>query len=113
MARKLKVGTHNTFKIIENDEVIGTIRVKAYVQGLSSGEVYLASSAPTLPLEYDAGYAASSRAPQANASLIVQSGSERNLPDDVAKLQMEVQRLEGLVTSKEQDIMDLRGKIGK
>ena len=91
----------------------GIIRVRAYVRGLSPGEAYLASSAPPLPLWYDSRYVASSKAPETGNLLALLTGTSSDLPTDVAQLQQEVQRLQRAVTSKEQDIMDLRNKLGR
>jgi beta-galactosidase len=90
----------------------GVIVVRAYAEGLKSSEAHLASTAASLPLAFDATYAASSKSPSTGSVAIVRGGAS-GLPGDVTKLQEEVQRLRREVTSKEQDIMELRSKVGK
>ena len=90
----------------------GVIVVRAYAEGLKSSEAHLASTAASLPLAFDAAYAASSKSPSTGSVAIVHGGVS-GLPGDVTKLQEEVQRLRREVTSKEQEIMELRSKLGK
>ena len=88
----------------------GVIRIRAYVQGLSSGEVHLASLPSPLPLAFDADYAAASKPPAAGDTMIIRAGSS-DQPADVKQLKQEVQRLRHELTSKEQDLMELRSKV--
>lgn len=90
----------------------GVIVVKAHVEGLTPGKVHLASTAAPLPLGFDAAYAAASKPPAMGRIEIVHGGA-RDLPVDVGKLQEEVLRLRRELTSKEQDLMELRSKQGK
>lgn len=90
----------------------GLIRVKAHVQGLSGGETHLRSSPAGLPLAFDARYAAASKPPATggNVTISIRGGSQ---PADVKQLADEVQRLQRELTSKEQDLMELRSTRGK
>ena len=88
----------------------GVIRVKAHVQGLKSGEASLASTPAPLPLGFDARYVAASKLPAAGDSLTIHTG-DSDPPSDVKRLKEEVQRLHRELTSKEQDLMELRSKI--
>lgn len=90
--------------------VPGVIRVRAHVQGLGSGEVHLASTPAPLPLAFDARYAAASK-PPASGGKVVMHASGPAQPADVTLLQEEVQRLQRALTSKEQDLMELRSKV--
>ncbi len=87
----------------------GVIRVRAHVQGLSSGEACLASAPAPLPLAFDAAYATASKAPAVGVGVTIHAvGSDQ--PADVRQLQAEVQRLRRELTGKEQDLMELRSK---
>jgi hypothetical protein len=88
--------------------VPGAIRVKAHVPWLKSGEVRLVSAPAPLPLAFDAKYAAASRPPAGGAGLTIGGGREQ--PADVKQLQEEVLRLKRELTSKEQEVMELRSK---
>ncbi len=87
----------------------GVIRITAYVQGLNSGEVHLASSPATLPMNFDSRYAGASRPPQTGEPVKFQVGGSEQ-PADVKQMRDEVQRLQRELTSKEQDLMELRNK---
>jgi len=59
---------------------------------------------------FDARYAAASKPPAADGGvLILQNGSAA--PADARQLQAQVQRLQRELTSKEQDLMELRSKV--
>ena len=88
----------------------GVIRVTAYVKGLAPSQVYVASCPPALPLAYDPIYAASSKPSDNGASLVVSGAADADA-DDTAKLKTEVHQLQLELTSKEQDLMDLRHKL--
>jgi len=90
--------------------VPGVIRVRAHVLGLSSGEAYVASASAALPLDFDAHYAAASKPPATGGGETIRvSGSDQ--PADVTQLRGEVQRMQRELTSKEQDLMELRSKV--
>jgi len=85
----------------------GIIRVRAHVQGLSSGEAHLASAPAALHFCLDARYSAASKTPSAGGNVVIRpAGSEQ--PADVKQLRDQVQRLQRELTSKEQDLMELR-----
>jgi beta-galactosidase len=90
----------------------GIIQVKAYADGLSSAETHLRSVAPPLRQVLDAAYVAASHMPDNGKIVVVQAGTAEG-PADVTALREEIQRLQREVTSKQQDIMDLRGKMQK
>jgi beta-galactosidase len=84
----------------------GVIKVRAVVKGLGAGEAVVASTRPPHPLNYDAAYAAASRAPDQGANTVIQpavqpAGDEQTLKDEVRRLQLQL-------TSKEQELMELR-----
>jgi beta-galactosidase len=88
----------------------GRIRVRAYAKGLVPGEVSLASTAPVLPLGYDADYVAASKVPSTQGVIVFQDA--RSQPtSDVEKLAEEVLRLQREVTSKQQELMEMRNKV--
>jgi beta-galactosidase len=96
--------------LVRAKTVPGRIRVKAYVQGLSGGEAYLRSSPALLPLGFDARYAAASKPPATGGNVTI-SDRSLNQPADVKQLSEDVQRLQRELTSKQQDIMELRSKL--
>jgi beta-galactosidase len=89
----------------------GVIKVKASARGLASGEATVTSAPPALPLVFDQGYAESSvrstAGSQVAAGFMPGAG---DVSDDVKMLQDEVHRLRLDLTSKEQDIQELRGQ---
>jgi beta-galactosidase len=89
----------------------GVIKIKAFARGLAAGEATVTSAAPVLPLVFDQNYAASS-AHAAGGSQVAAGGAMGggDMPSDVTKLQEEVNRLRLELTSKEQDIQELRGQ---
>lgn len=88
----------------------GMIRVKAHAHGLSSGEAHLASSPALLSLGFDAKYAAASKPAQAGGNVTINAGGS-DQPADIKQLRDNVQRLQRELTSKEQDLMELRSKV--
>ena len=88
----------------------GAVRIKAHVLGLKSGETRLASVPAPLPLSFDVRYAAASKPPADGGGMtIAVSGSDQ--PSEVKQLKEAVQRLRRELTSKEQDLMELRSKV--
>lgn len=90
----------------------GLIRIKAYDAGLKSGEADIVSTSPALPLNYDPQYAAASKPPATGgqAVVLVNDGNEQS---DVTQLKEKVQQLQLQLTSKEQDLQELRHKINE
>jgi beta-galactosidase len=88
----------------------GVIRIHARVAGLKSGDAYVVAAPPALSLDYDAAYAAASRPPATGGQVVLHEsgGTERA---DVKALQERVEQLQRELTSKEQDLQDLRGKL--
>jgi beta-galactosidase len=87
----------------------GVIHIKAQVQGLKSGEARIASTPPLLPLDFDAQYAAASKPPATGGQVVILDNGG-NEPANVKQLKEQVQQLQRQLTSKEQDLQDLRGK---
>ncbi len=87
----------------------GTIRVTAHAPGLRSGEASLASAPASLPLGFDVNYAAASKIPATGDSVTFHTSSN-DQPSDVKQLRDECLRLQRELTSKEQDLMELRSK---
>jgi beta-galactosidase len=90
----------------------GVIKVKAHAKGLVSGEVSLVSASPALPLGFDARYAAESKPPN-GSPILIQVSRPPGVPGGVTQLREELLRLQRELTSKEQDLMELRTKAGK
>jgi hypothetical protein len=83
---------------------------RAHFKATVSGEVYFASVPVLVPLGFDVTYAAASKPPPVSAGLSIHaSGTDQ--PADVKRLRDEVQRLQRELTSKEQDLMELRSKV--
>jgi hypothetical protein len=88
----------------------GFIRIKAHVQGLKSGEAHVVSASPALSLVFDASYAAASKPPPTGGQVVfLENGGAQ--PANVKELKERVQLLQRELTSKEQDLQDLRGKL--
>jgi len=85
----------------------GNIRVRASSKGLVSGEASLVSRAPVLPLSFDAAYAAASKAP-GSGGLTVMHETRSDPFSDLDELKAEVLRLQHEVTSKQQELMEMR-----
>ncbi len=88
----------------------GKIRVKAYVNGLAPGEISIESVAPALPLCFDKDYVANSVAttPGLPAFIVQPTSASR---DPIEELQRKVNSLELQLTDKEQQLMDMKGKM--
>ncbi|GKX28809.1 beta-galactosidase [Vallitalea longa] len=87
----------------------GSIKVKAYVNGLSSDEITINSIKPYMPFIYDDRYV--NRTDEDDSTLPTIIKNEPNDINDMQELNNEIKRLKLLLTSKEQDIMELMGKI--
>lgn len=90
----------------------GVIKVKAFAQALAGGEVYIVSSATAQPLVFDEGYAKASKPADSGAAVLVRSGAAE-AGDDVKQLRDDVRRLQLELTSKQQDVMELRSQLKK
>jgi beta-galactosidase len=88
----------------------GTIRVKAFARGLTSGEAVLASAAPALPLGFDARYVAASKAPETGTGSVFHDARDKPV-SDAEQLAAEVMRLQRELTSKQQELMETRNKV--
>ncbi|MDR2849739.1 MAG: glycoside hydrolase family 2 protein, partial [Verrucomicrobiota bacterium] len=88
----------------------GVIRVTARAPGLRAGEAHLASAPPGVPLCFDSAYAADSKRPRADGPAVFRA-ADSGLPADVEQLRERVLRLQRELTSKEQDLMDLRSRV--
>ena len=89
----------------------GLIKVRASAVGLTSAEITVQSQAPELPLAFSPEYAAKSQQ-QAAAPVEIQL-STGSANADVDKLKAELRRLKLELTSKEQDIMELKSKVAQ
>ncbi len=86
------------------------IRVRAFVQGLSSGEAHLVSTTPLLPLDFDAKYAAASKFPATGNTVMIHD-NDSDEPSDVTQLREQIQLLQRQLRSKKQDLMELRNQV--
>ncbi|TCN01302.1 beta-galactosidase [Paenibacillus sp. BK033] len=92
----------------------GEIVVKAFCQGLASDCIVIQSSKPALPLLYDPSYAEESRKAESTAKVPAAVLEQTAMAADsdhetIEKLEATIKRLQLELTSKEQDIMELRG----
>ncbi|MGA2248014.1 MAG: glycoside hydrolase family 2 TIM barrel-domain containing protein [Verrucomicrobiota bacterium] len=90
----------------------GDIKVVAYSKGLVAGQASLVSTAPALPLEFDGAYAAASKPPAEGGRLAGQTGNTE-IPVDSAGPETERVTQQREVTSKQQELMELRTKLGQ
>jgi hypothetical protein len=86
----------------------GRIRVRASAPGLKSAELEIVSTAPRLPLLYS---------DTARTRLMPLQGPQLNQPiytnTDLEKIKEENNRLRLQLTSKEQEIMEMRSRVNK
>lgn len=90
----------------------GTIKVTAYSDGLESASVTLDSQPGKLPMLFDEPYVRASRKPAPPTVTVVAKKSDDDLPSNVKSLQEELKRLRLEVIGKDQDIMELRSRLG-
>ena len=90
----------------------GVIKITAYASGLAPGEAYAVSVPPAHPLAYDTAYAAASKPADNGAILSIQTTSDQ-ATGDVAELKAKLHQLQLDLTSKQQDLMELRSKTAK
>ncbi len=90
----------------------GVIKVRASAPKLTAAEIYLKSVPAPQPLRHDPRYLAGSK-PLAVGAPVFISGGPAGTADqaELQKLRDEVLRMQREVTSKEQDIMDLRSRL--
>ncbi|MDF7822621.1 glycoside hydrolase family 2 TIM barrel-domain containing protein [Pontiellaceae bacterium B12227] len=91
----------------------GTIKVKAFSQGLESAEITLQSNAANLPMAFDKAYGAASKKSESKGSVVILESGGSDLPTNVKELQDQIQKLELEVVGKDQDIMELRSQLGR
>lgn len=95
--------------LIRSTTKAGIIKVKAYVNGLESDEIIIDSIKPDMPFIYNDRYLNRNDENDGSSPIIIRNASAEN--DDIHELKNEIKRLKLLLTSKEQDIMELMGKI--
>lgn len=88
----------------------GIIKIRASAPGLTSAEAYLQSIPSPLPLRHSPRYLAESKAPALTTPTFIRQSTADD-PSELQKLKDEVLRMQREVTSKEQDIMDLRSRL--
>ncbi len=91
----------------------GKITVRAYVDGLTPGEITFDSVSSKLPSVEDEAYTRASRQPAADRPSAITLPGGMSSEADTRKLQDQVRQLELELTSKQQELMDLKGKTGK
>ncbi len=91
----------------------GPITILAYVDGLASDSLKLMSVKPSQELLYDQQYLSASKFPEDKLIINLPENIKTDLPADVLKLQKEVEQLRLELTGRDQDIMELRGKLKK
>ena len=90
----------------------GEITVHAHSPRLQSASLTLTSAAAPLPLYFDEAYTKASLSPE-QFTVLIQHVTADHDGADVAQLQEELRKLRNEVTSKEQDIMELRSRLGQ
>jgi len=90
----------------------GKIKIRAYADGLKGDEIELSSKSSELSLFFDDNYYKSSKSAAVKGRNIIQE-SQNHTDSDVDKLREEVRTMQLKMTSKEQEIMELRSKIQK
>ncbi|TNJ45841.1 beta galactosidase jelly roll domain-containing protein [Tamlana fucoidanivorans] len=85
----------------------GSIKVRAYVDGLESDEITLESKPTNLPLYYYEEYMNNSKKQNLDI-VVIEQKQEENLPTDVKELQEELKKLKLELVGKTQALMELR-----
>jgi beta-galactosidase len=88
----------------------GKIKIRAYAHGLEPDEIEIESQAPALPLFYDAKYVNTSGLNTAEKNNAGNSGVKNT---DCPELEKRVNRLQLELTSKEQEVMELKSHLSK
>jgi len=88
----------------------GKIKIKAHCQGLESDEIEIESHSVLIPLLQDASYNEAKMASKIASTLTIQ---DRKSISDCNELEKQISRLQLELTSKEQDIMELKSKIAQ
>lgn len=89
----------------------GKITLTAHAEGLKSASITIESVVPYYAMNFDKQYYKTSKKPEKDA-VVFENKRDNDLPSDVKKLQEEVEKLRIEVTSKHQDLMDLRSRWG-
>ena len=90
----------------------GLIRVRAFSEGLiPSDELIIPTSASPTPLLFDTEYAAAST--KRKSGIVVNFAGADSAGADVQSLKQEIERLQLEAVSREQDLMELRGRQEK
>lgn len=90
----------------------GKIKIRAYSDGLKGDEIEISSKSSGLPLLFNEEYCKSSISLDAvGGKQIVNQKSNNTTNPDVEKLKEEINDMRLKMTSKEQEIMELRSKI--
>jgi len=97
--------------LVRAETTSGRITVTAHAEGLESASISLESVEPTFSLLFDEQYQKASKKPE-HDFVIIESKRGSDSPSDVEQLQEEIKKLRLEVTSKHQDIMDLRNRLG-
>jgi len=92
----------------------GKIKIRAYTNGLKGDEIEFSSISAGLPLYYDEDYYKYSKSPDVGGKSVINNMKTQNTTEqDLEKLRDENNVLRLKLTSKEQDIMELKSKIVK
>lgn len=91
----------------------GALKVRAFADGLAPAEIVLTSTSPAEALLFDKAYEATGKkqAVSGQSQTAAAAPAAAASDGDLKKLQDEVRRLQLEVTSKNQDIMELRSKV--
>ena len=87
----------------------GNIKIKAYSNGLNSDEISFESKPIQQHLLYDTNYLKTSLKPKKEKEIVLKESNSK-LPTNVKVLQKEIEKLQLIITGKEQDLMEFRSK---
>ncbi len=98
--------------LIRSTNKPGIIHVRASILGLKGDEIDIQTLPPALPMFYDQAYATASRPPLSD-NVIISSTSANNLPIDVRQLQEQNAQLQQELTTRTQQLIDLRHQLNQ
>ncbi|SDG59128.1 beta-galactosidase [Dyadobacter soli] len=109
-ANPMKTQFGTATALIRADTRAGVIKVKAHANGLTPGEIILNSTEPAYPLLFKQETASTVGSTGAGG-MITPTSNRQEAKADIRVLEEKVKRLELEVTSRDQDIMELRSKV--
>ncbi|VGO17938.1 Beta-galactosidase [Pontiella desulfatans] len=90
----------------------GGIKVTAHSNGLESGSIGFDTKPAKKALLFEEAYAVASKKPAPKGAVVIVQSAASELPTDVKKLQDELKKAQLDIVGKDQDIMELRSRLG-